>query len=315
VLQLPAAYGGLDLTPTEGIAVFEELAQADASVAWCVGNGNTHWVIAQLTPDAARTIHGDADVITANSTRPSGRADAVAGGYRVSGRWSLVSGCELAAWMVLLCVVHENGTPRRATAGPPDMRFMIVPASVCEIVDTWSVGGLRGTGSHDVVVREVFVPDGYCAGLSDPYVLREPRYRIPPPSRVGPGLGAMALGVARSALEAFKEIAGAKVPQQIARTGPPERATQMLRDNHGAQTRVSQAEALVRSSRLFLFDSLERLWSMLMVTGEVTTEAARDFAARCIACCVQRCARRRPSVRRSGCDLALYELPPGARLP
>ena len=67
---LPAAYGGLDMTPTDGIAVFEELAGADASVAWCVWNGNTHWTAAQLSPEAAHAIHDDPTVITANSTRP-----------------------------------------------------------------------------------------------------------------------------------------------------------------------------------------------------------------------------------------------------
>jgi indole-3-acetate monooxygenase len=71
---LPAAYGGLDLTPVDAMEVFEELARADASVAWCVWNGNTHWTAAQLSHEAARTIHGDPDVITANSTRTSGQA-------------------------------------------------------------------------------------------------------------------------------------------------------------------------------------------------------------------------------------------------
>ena len=100
--------------------IFEELARADASVAWCVWNGNTHWTAAQLSPEAARTIHADPDVVTANSTRASGQAQVVAGGYRVNGRWSLVSGCELGTWMVLLCVVHEDGKPRLTPAGAPE---------------------------------------------------------------------------------------------------------------------------------------------------------------------------------------------------
>jgi alkylation response protein AidB-like acyl-CoA dehydrogenase len=261
---LPATYGGLDLAPAAALEVFEELAQADASVAWCVWNGNTHWTAGQLAPEAARTIHTDPAVITANSTRASGQAQVVAGGYRVSGRWSLVSGCELAAWMVLLCVVHEDAKPRLAPAGVPETRFMLLPATACEIIDTWTVGGLRGTGSHDVAVRDVFVPIDFGSGFADPYVLPEPRYRIPPFSRVIPGLGAMALGIARTAIETFTDIAGAKTPQ---------RTTQMLRDNHGAQVRVSQAESLVRSARLFLFDSLDRLWRTLIATGEVTMEA------------------------------------------
>jgi alkylation response protein AidB-like acyl-CoA dehydrogenase len=263
-ISIPETYGGLDLTPIEAIEILEELAQTDASVAWCVWNGNSHWVVTQLSDGAVRTIHHDPDVITANSTRASGSAQIGIDGYRVSGRWSLVSGCELAAWMILLCVVHEQGKPRLTAAGVPETRFVIVPASACEAIDTWTVGGLRGTGSHDVVLRDVWVPADFAAGFDDPRQLPQARYRIPPSCRVIPGLGAMALGVARTAIETFGEIAGSKAPQ---------RTTQMLRDNHGAQLRMAQAEALVRSARLFLFDSLDRLWQMLIETGEVTIEA------------------------------------------
>ena len=176
---LPAAYGGLDLSPMDGIAIFEELAKADASVAWCVWNGNTHWIAAQLSPEAAHAIHDDPDVITANSTRPSGQAHVADGGFRLTGRWSLVSGCELAKWMVLWSVVHDDGKPRTAPSGGPDIRFMLVPASQCEIIDTWTVGGLRGTGSHDVAVNDVFVPAAYAAGFFDGHVLPEPRIGSP----------------------------------------------------------------------------------------------------------------------------------------
>ena len=261
---LPASYRGLDLTPMQGIEIFEELARADASVAWCVWNGNTHWTAAQLSPEAARAIHADPDVVTANSTRASGQAQFVAGGYRVSGRWSLVSGCELGTWMVLLCIVHQDGKPRLTPAGAPETRFMLLPAAECEIIDTWTVGGLRGTGSHDVVVRDRFVPGNYGSSFTDPYVLPEPRYRIPPFSRVIPGLGAMALGIARTAIDTLTEIAVEKTPQ---------RTTQTLRENHGAQVRVSQAESLVRSARLFLFDSLDRLWSAVIAGREITMAA------------------------------------------
>ena len=278
---LPAAYGGLDLTPMEGITIFEELAKADASVAWCVWNGNTHWTAAQLSPEAAHAIHDDRDVVTANSTRPSGQAHVVENGYRVSGRWSLVSGCELASWMVLWAVVHEGGKPRMMASGGPEIRFMLLPASECEIIDTWTVGGLRGTGSHDVAVHDVFVPAAFGSGFFDPQILPEPRYRIPAFSRVIPGLGAMALGIARTAIETLKEIAGAKTPA---------RTTQMLRDTPDAQARVSEAEALVCAARLFLFDSLDRLWTGLLETGEVTMEArahARLAASHAVASAVR----------------------------
>jgi len=262
-LFLPKAYGGLDLAPMEGLEILEELARADASVAWCIWNGNTHWIAAQLAPEAARIVHGDPDVVTANSTRPSGQAELAAGGYRVNGRWSLVSGCELATWMVLLCVVHEGGRPRLTAAGAPESRFVLVPSTACKVIDTWTVGGLRGTGSHDVAVADAFVPAGYAAGFNDPFVLPDPRYRLPPFCRVIPGLGAMALGIARTTIASLTEIAADKQLQ---------RSTQILRENHAAQVRVSEAEALVRSARLYLFDSVERLWRIVIATGNAPIE-------------------------------------------
>ena len=206
-MSLPGAYGGLDLAPVQALLVLEELARADASVAWCVWNGNTHWVTTRLAADVAHAIHTDPAVITANSTRASGHAEPVAGGYHVTGRWSLVSGCELGTWMVLLCVFHDGDKPHLAGSGGREARFMLIPAGDCEIIDTWTVGGLRGTGSHDVAVHEVFVPESYGSGFTDPYVLPEPRYRIPPFSRVVPGLGAMALGIARTAIDTLIELA------------------------------------------------------------------------------------------------------------
>ena len=261
---LPAAYGGLDLTPMEAMEVYEELARADASVAWCVWNGNANWTTAQLSKEVAQAVFADPDTILANSTRPSGQAVVVEGGYRVSGRWSLVSGCQLSSWFILMSLVHENGTPRRTPFGAPESRFMLCPAADCEIIDTWTTGGLRGTGSHDVVVRDLFVPARQASFYTDPIVLPGPRYRIPFTSRVIPGLAAMALGVARSAIEALVDLAVDK---------RHERSSQPLREDRGAQTRLSQAEALVGSARLFLFDTISRLWNDVMAGREATMKA------------------------------------------
>jgi indole-3-acetate monooxygenase len=207
---LPAVYGGLDLTPMAAAEVFEELARADASVAWCVWNGNTYWTTARWERDVGQAIFVDPYSILANSTRPSGRAVVVDGGYRVSGRWSLVSGCQFSAWFLLMCIVHEDGKPRLTPSGAPEVRFMLCPAADCDIVDTWTVGGLRGTGSHDVVVQDRFVPSPYASFHTDPLVLTDPRYKLPHFSRITPGLGAMALGIARSAIDALVELAGGK---------------------------------------------------------------------------------------------------------
>ena len=162
-IYLPEAYGGLDLTPMAATEIFEELARADASVAWCVWNGNTYWTTVRWSKEVAQTVFADPDAILANSTRPSGQAMVVEGGYRVSGRWSLVSGCQLSAWFILMCTVHESGKPRLLPSGEPEFRFMLCPAADCDIVDTWTVSGLRGTGSHDVVVQDRFVPAPYAS--------------------------------------------------------------------------------------------------------------------------------------------------------
>ena len=122
--------------------------------------------------------------------------------------------------------------------GPP-ARFTLLPANRCEIIDTWTVGGLRGTGSHDVALHDVFVPAVFGSGFFDPHVLPEARYRLAAMSRVISGLGAMALGIAHTAVETLKEIAGSKAPM---------RTTQMLRDTPDAQVRVSEAAALVRAA-------------------------------------------------------------------
>ncbi len=116
--------------------MFEELAKADASVAWCVWNGNTHWIAAQLSPEAARAIHGDPDVITANCTRPSGQAHVVGGGYQRAAAGHLSAA---VSWHPGWCCGRSCTTAANRTCwhrAPPDIRFMLLPARQCEILDT-----------------------------------------------------------------------------------------------------------------------------------------------------------------------------------
>src|SRR4029453_10673245 len=168
---LPAVYGGLDLSPVEAIEVYEELARADASVAWVVWNANTHWTTVRLPQEVAHEIFADPDMFLANSNRPTGQAEVIEGGYRVAGRWARVRGCEPSAWCILMCIVYEHEQPRLTPSGTPELRFMLCPTAACEIIDTWTVSGLRGTGRHDVVVRDRFVPARYASFHTDPLVL------------------------------------------------------------------------------------------------------------------------------------------------
>jgi alkylation response protein AidB-like acyl-CoA dehydrogenase len=262
-LSLPEVYGGLGLTPMASMDVFEELARTDASVAWCVWNGNAYWTAAQLSETAAREVFADPSAIVANSTQPKGRAVAVEGGYRVSGRWSLVSGCQISDWVQLLCVVFDGEQPRLTPAGTPQARFLFCRTGDCEIVDTWMAGGLRGTGSHDVVADDLFVPERHASWFADPPVLADPRYRFPAWTREIPGCGAIALGIARGAIDFLVELA---------RDKRPERSAQTLAEDRGAQVRVAEAEALVSSARLYLFDAVDRLWTSVANGDEPSME-------------------------------------------
>ena len=266
---LPAAYGGLDVNPLEMLELVEELARADASVAWCVWNGNVNWTTARLPAETAQAVYADPETILANNTRPSGQAVVVEGGYRLSGRWSLVSGCQLSTWLILLSTVYEDGEPRRTPAGATELRFMLFPTANAEVVDTWTVGGLRGTGSHDVVLQDVFVPAAFASFYSDPLILTEPRYRCLPIARVRPGLGAMALGIARGAIESLVNLA---VEKRLMG------ARDTVRHDWAAQTQLAQAEGLVRSARLYLFDTLGRVWDEVLASGEASVEARAQGA-------------------------------------
>jgi alkylation response protein AidB-like acyl-CoA dehydrogenase len=264
-LFLPAAYGGLDLGPGEAMEVFEELARADASVAWCVWNCNVNWTTAQLVQEVAEELFADPKMILANSTRPTGRAEVVEGGYRVSGRWSLVSGCQISTWLILTCVIYQDGQPRLTSSGAPETRFMFVPSAECTIIDTWTVSGLRGTGSHDVMAEDRFVPARLSSFQTDPIVLTEPQYQKYQFPRAT-GLGAMALGIARNAIDTLVALATEKRHE---RTGQP------LCEDRGAQSRLAQAEAQVRAARLFLFDTVNRLWDDLLTEREKISERRR----------------------------------------
>ena len=171
---------GLELPTVEALDVYEALAGAEASVAWIVWNNSLPCFFSRFLESAARReLFADPDWLYANSTRPTGRAAIEGDGYRINGRWALVSGCELAEWISLMCLVEENGEVRMVQPGEPEMRIVYVPRVDCEILDTWHSGGLRGTGSHDVLVRDKHVPRRWTASPGDGSTLDAPIGRIP----------------------------------------------------------------------------------------------------------------------------------------
>ncbi|HEY7494453.1 MAG TPA: hypothetical protein VIH59_25550 [Candidatus Tectomicrobia bacterium] len=199
-------------TPQEWLRVLETLAGAEASVAWIVWNNTLPCFWARFLDAAGRArIFGDPRRLLAGSTRPTGQAVITAGGFRLSGRWALVSGCELADYVHLISLVHEDGVPRLLAPGQPDLRVLFVPRGRYEIIDTWHVGGLRGSGSHDVVVDDVFVPMEDSFAPAPPVASNSQLAQLPIIPVMTAGIGAQFLGMARAALAVTLELLRHKV--------------------------------------------------------------------------------------------------------
>lgn len=158
-MAAPRGHGGSELTMPDVLRVVEALATADGSVAWAIGQvALSQLIIGCAPPVTVAAVYADGpDVYAAGAVAPKGRATTVDGGWRVSGQWPYVTGCQRASWVYLNCVLVSGRTV--VTHGDrPATRIMLLPADRVGVVDTWNTLGLRGTGSHDVSVGQVFCP-------------------------------------------------------------------------------------------------------------------------------------------------------------
>jgi alkylation response protein AidB-like acyl-CoA dehydrogenase len=241
-LWLPEAAGGSELHPLDFLNVIEALARADGSVAWCATNASVLSLTAGSLPEtSARTIF-EGRAITAGSAHPAGKAVAVDGGYRVTGRWTYGTGILHSDWLVANSIVQDSN----------EIRFMFMQKSVAKIIDDWNVSGMRGTGSHDFTVADVFVPKGYSAPAFSPGIVQPGTlYRVPQLSLFTVALAAVVLGIARGAIDAFQELAMAKTPL---------RSTTLLRELPAVQATIARAESLVRAARAVLVEAIRTQW-------------------------------------------------------
>jgi alkylation response protein AidB-like acyl-CoA dehydrogenase len=177
----------------------------------------------------------------------------VDGGYRVTGRWPFASGSPDSAWLAGNCLVLDGDLPRPGPAGAPEVLYLFFPAADCEILDTWYTGGLRGTGSHDFAVTDAFVPAHRAMSIRETRsTLTGPLYRGAVATWQPQVVAAVALGIARAAIEALKELAAAKIPTF---------QTDLLREHPHVRMEVARAEALVRSARSFFYESVGDAWA------------------------------------------------------
>jgi alkylation response protein AidB-like acyl-CoA dehydrogenase len=263
-MAMPRAWGGPELDPMTQFRVIEALAMADGSVGWCAMIGcDGGYVTAFLDQDVARRMYPDLLVATGAAATTTGRAVQVPGGYRVSGRFPFVSGCQHCEWVWLGCIVVDNGVPRVDGNGLPETRQCLVQLSRCEILDTWHTTGLRGTGSNDLVVRDEFVPEGRTFSFQNPNLVRRPGPLYAFPFMFIAKGCAPALGIARHAIDAVIETAARK-PARRYTVGERIEAPKSLRDDVYLQDAVGRAETSLAAVRAYYFDVMGDLWATLI---------------------------------------------------
>lgn len=262
-ILVPRSLGGSEVDVATMIRVFETLGAADGSAGWVVMIGATTGIVsAYMDEDAAREIYKPG-TITGGVVAPKGKVTPVEGGYRVSGRWPFASGCQHSDWLLATSLVFDDSGLVTSPSGEPIMRQPMLPASEVEIIDTWHVAGLRATGSHDMAIRDVFVPDKYCVSIMSPSPQPGLLYAFPVFGILAIAVAAVALGIARAALDEITALASRKASafnaKPLALRGP-------------TQDQLARGEAEQRSARAFLLETVEETCDSIAAGNAVSGE-------------------------------------------
>ncbi len=270
-LWLPAELGGSEASPAEVVDAIAALAAADGSTGWCAAvTVGTNALAAYLPEDGAREIFSSPSTITGGSFNPAGRATAVGPDVvRVTGRWGFGSGGSHADWMGGACLlVDDAGEPVTDGEGRPQALLALFPAAAVTIADTWHTSGLQGTASHDYSVEALDVPRRHTMAFDFTPWPAGAMWRMPPMPLFLAAKAAVALGIARGAIDDLVELAAVKTPYRSARR---------LAERDVVQSMVARAEAATRSARAFLVETLDGL-AATAARGEAPTMHHRAVA-------------------------------------
>ena len=257
--------GGPGTDPLTAYRAVETLAVADASVAWLsmVSSGCT-WLTGWVADDVLREMCGDpCDLRIAGSYRPLGRAQPVAGGYRISGRWNFASGILHANWVIACCVIEDGAAPQR-------MLIMFAPVDDTTVDETWSVVGMRGTGSHDMVIDDVFVPEDRAVlpigdAISSDAIYSQRLLRV---CTFGP-VAAVLVGAALGAIDDVIAMAARATTM----------STVALRDRPQMQRFIADGTARVHSARAYITDTIADAYDAVLDDRDPTTAVAASRLA------------------------------------
>jgi len=263
-LWRPKAFGGFELDPVSGFRIIEEISRIDSAAGWNLQIAVAHDMFAPWFGDQAAQEIFNADAIPVGAFNPARKAVPVAGGYRISGRTSFVSGAHHATAFIGFAHIYDGDKLRVDTNGMPETRLIAVPASEAEIIDNWNTMGMRGSGSHDVEMRDAVIPEHWVAPwgpLEQPgSAYQGPLYRL----TVWPAIAALvapALGITRAAIDEASELIINKTPAYGAKA---------LKDNAVVQSQLAQAEAKLGASRAFFFNAFEEAWQEAVADRPIT---------------------------------------------
>jgi len=261
----PKSLAGLELTPMDMVAVLHAIARAEASAGWCAMIGSTTALnAAYLAHDVAKEIYADPQSITGGVFAPMGRADDMGDHYVVSGRWQWGSGSANCDWLSGGAMIFKQGELQRFDNGAPYHRMMIFPADQAELLDTWHVMGMKGTGSGDFTVKDIIVPKERSVSLiADKPVEPGALYQFPIFGLLALGVASVALGNAAGALDEIEALAKAKKPQGGQRS---------LAERGVVQTELMRAQAKLGGAEAYLRECVEACWHGATTRGELSPE-------------------------------------------
>src|ERR1700756_1066167 len=249
----PVEADALELPAGTALRCAEEVARGDASAGWCVSIAITSsLVVAYLPPVSRDELFGDGRGVAAGVWAPQGKARRVPGGVVVSGRWAFCSGITHADVLFAGCVLEDRPA------------VVALPTEQLQVLDTWCTLGLRGTGSHDTVAEEVFVPNERVLSIFDGPVIDRPLYRFPPFGFFAACITAAAMGNARAAIDNFVELAGTKKGAAASRT---------LAERPTIQAAVAAADSALEAARMLYYRAIETAWQAAQDEPTVPVEA------------------------------------------
>ena len=253
-MLLPRSLGGGELDPLTYFEIVEALAQAESTAAWSVliSTSTMTVTVRGLRDEQLREMFtSPRRTIMAGSGPPKGRATKVAGGYRLTGRWTQGSNVLLAGWIHVGCHLYDGEAPVPGPTGAPIYLRCILPIADVTALDTWDTTGMRGTGSHDFTITDAFIPDARVHSGTERSHRPEPLYQFIGWTHVAHP--ALALGLARVAIDEFIAFAGGKRATWHAGEG-------QLATRTTIPAKVAQAEALVGSGRAYVREATRDVW-------------------------------------------------------